>query len=399
MRAQGSQDVGRQRLAGWEVCILSPTRDVALLILVACGAGAWAGEPPDAAARAPSAQLAEIEKLIFDFRLPEADTKLQALLSRRGNSRPMLLRILELQGVVAGSRRNGAKAQQVFRTLLTIDPGHELGGSYAPRVTTPFYEAKAWVGRNGHLEVTEAAPTLTQDSVSELAVAVKADPMHLVKAVRLYWRVDNGSWSGSTKSVPNVGVYRFAVSARALDWWAQALDDREAELSEIGSEAQPLSASVPSVPAASDVPVAMPVTTPPAPAGVNDAAAAGAPIGKEAAVAEKANRSSVTAAGVGIAPWAVAGGAVAVAGVGVYFGVNSQNARNILDAAAAGPTDSQGHVIGLTQARAQVLDQRARSYAVVADALFATAGTAAVVAVLVYFVGSRTGSASGAGQP
>ena len=38
-----------------------------------------------------------------------------------------------------------AKARTAFQTLAVLAPEHQLTGDYAPRVVTPFFEAKGWV--------------------------------------------------------------------------------------------------------------------------------------------------------------------------------------------------------------------------------------------------------------
>ena len=84
----------------------------------------------------PNAPLATAEDLVANVRYADAEKPLTAARAVPDNSRETLLRILELQGVVAATLNNPQKARAYFQQLLSLDPERKLPEGQPPRVRT-----------------------------------------------------------------------------------------------------------------------------------------------------------------------------------------------------------------------------------------------------------------------
>jgi hypothetical protein len=319
------------------------SRLTALICVLLLSPQAWGQEPnPD---------LVRARQLIEDLRYAEASRALEAARARLGNDRATLLEILELQGVVAATLQYPAKARAAFQALLTLSPEHNLTGDYAPRVVTPFFEAKAWVGDFGALRVETAPATRTEDYVERLAVRVAADPLKMARSVRFYVSEDGASQVEQESQLVE-GEASAQVKAGRVRWWAELLDERQAVLALVGSDTAPMTELSLRLEALTQAPPPVEVKSPP--------------------WRTLALVSLGAAAGAGVA--------------GGVFGARSSSARSELREAAV---DERGVTIGLTQKEAYALDDRARSSARLANVLFGVAGVATIAGGTFWILGTR----------
>src|SRR5207249_4458098 len=130
-----------------------------------------------------------------DLKYADAGKSLEAAWKHPGNDRDKVLQILELQGVVAATLNNPAKAKQSFTTLLQLDPEHRLAADYAPRVMTPYYEAKGYVNDHEKVDFAAGADQVSNGRVTAVAAAVNNDPTRLSRKVRFHLRADGGGWT------------------------------------------------------------------------------------------------------------------------------------------------------------------------------------------------------------
>jgi hypothetical protein len=308
---------------------------------------------PQAWGEQPNPDLLRARQLIEDVRFTEASRALEAALARASNDRATLLEILELQGVVAATLQSPAKARAAFQALLVLSPEYELQGDYAPRVMTPFFEAKAWVSDFGALQVEAAPASRTQDSVERVAVRLVADPLKMGRAVR--FRGEDGAGWFEHESPLVEGEASTEVKGERVRWWAELLDERQAVLATVGSEATPVT----------EVALRLEglVAAPPS---VNE------PL-QEAPPWRALSYASL-------------GAAVGAGAAGGYFGLRSRSARSELEKAAV---DERGLTTGLTQREAYALEERARSSARLANALFGVAGAVAIAGGTFWVLGTR----------
>ena len=148
-----------------------------------------------------------------------------------------MLHILELQGVVAGSLKETAKATRAFQLMLTIDPTHKVKGDHPPRVMTPFYEARGRVAEQGHLELKPDL-RVEGDRVKEIRLTLR-DPMGIARRVRLFWRLEKSARWTSCEADSKGGVVSCPVDGPVVLWWAQVTNEVESSEQAHAARARP----------------------------------------------------------------------------------------------------------------------------------------------------------------
>jgi hypothetical protein len=312
--------------------------------------------------------LQRAEDLMAQYKYAEARTALTKARTAKGLDRASLLRILELQGLAAAQMRQAAPATAAFRELLTLDPGHKLGGDYAPRVMTPFFEAGQAVTEQGALEFRALPAETSPKTVTGLAVEVGKDPLKMARSVVFHVR-EGGSWRAEPAPLA-AGKATLALSSGEVSWWAELLGDNDSQLVLAGSETAPQIASPPAPvvlapPEPKLVPPPPPMVTAPAP---------GAP--------------------VRTASYVVLGGAVLAAGAGTIFGIKSSGELSSITKAQR---DGSGVITGLTERQAASAGADAARDGTIANVCFIGAGALAVGGALMFFLGAPVAVAPGPG--
>lgn len=336
---------------------------------------------------APNPDVERAIDLMDELKYPEAARALDAARTRSGNDRATVLQILELQAVVASTLGQTARARDFFRALVSIAPDHQLGRDHAPRVRTPFFEAKSWISRRGALQLQADQPP-PLGPISTVGARVVADPVKLAREIRFHLRADGGPWR--TELVPLAGGRAaIPVTAHHLEWWAELLGEARSVLAQQGSEGQPVVWEAPGPVAPQPPPPPEPLAARPAPPGPGAPGAARAP---PAEVPAAALEASPVAAPVGWGLIALGGLSAGVAG---YFGWRSSDARARIAGAEVG---ADGITRGLTQREAFALDARARQDAVVANVLFGLGAAAGAGGFVVLVFGRPVGVNVGPGS-
>jgi hypothetical protein len=303
---------------------------------------------------APNPDLARASLLLEELRYAEASKALEAARALPGNDRDTLLRILELQGVVAAMLQQPAKARLAFQTLAVLAPDHQLMGDYAPRVVTPFFEAKGWVEEQGAALQFAASTSKTENFIEGLAVEVQKDVLKLTRAVRFHLRADGAPWREELLPLEE-GKTLLLLKAERVQWWAELLDERQAVLALAGSETAPLNELSPRLEALT-----------------------GAPI-----VPTKTSSEGVSPP-MRIASYALLGVAAGTGAAGGVFGLRARSARAEVEGATV---DDRGLTTGLTQREALALDKQARSSARLANILFGVASATAIAGGTLWVLG------------
>jgi hypothetical protein len=310
-------------------------------------------------AAAPDADFKLGNDYFAQYKYAEARASMAKAKAKPGLDRAKLLRILEVQAIAAGQMRQGEAARDAFRELLLIDPEHKLGAEYAPRVTTPFFEARQGVLDTGALSFVPAPPAVADGKITAIGVVVK-DPASLAKSVRFHV----GEKTAAFK-VPEDGSVTLQVDGGELvSWWAELLGENTSQLQLIGS------AKVPRVEKAPEKPIAPPPAPPLEAAGPSITQPASTP-----AVASPLR-------GIGIAAWGVA---AASAAAGAIFAVSSSADFSKIDRATR---DQQGIITGLTEKDAYALSASGGQKATIANSLFIGAGVLAAGGLVLFLVGA-----------
>jgi hypothetical protein len=298
----------------------------------------------------PADDLDRAEALCEQFKYADARPLLLKVRATPGLSRDKVLRVLMLQGVAAGQLRQSLAAVAAFKELLVLAPETVLDADYAPRVTTPFLEAKAWVGAGKRPEASER---LAGQTVTGLVV-VSDDKLGLSRWVRFTVEGKVTKWP----LVEGRAVLELTPTS-SVQWSAEVLGVHDEVLFVIASREW----HAPVVPVATSLP---PPPPPPPPSSVG-----------QPAPAPSLGPMRVGALMVG-------GAAVVGVAVGAVFGVQSEAAFSTITQA----TKQGGVITGITEQRAYALNAQGKSLALVANGLFIGAGALAVTAGLLWLFGA-----------
>jgi hypothetical protein len=274
-------------------------------------------------------------------------------------TRTELLDLLEMTGVAAAQQRQLDAAQSAFIELLTLDPEHKLKNDYAPRVMTPFYEARRIVGEKGALDVSASAKA-SVGAVEVITISVAKDPLKQVRSVRFHLK-SGEKWT--TSSAPPSAA-SFPVSGAEVTWWAELVGDKETQLVLLGTS---------DAPRVETAPKPAPVAAAPAPIIVSEPPPTPPP-----SLEAKSGGGAVRSLSYAVVALAVVAG-----GVGGYFGWRANNDY----AQISGASMNSAGVLSITEHDAYVFAAHGQQSAAIANTLFISAGALALAAVLMWIVG------------
>lgn len=319
------------------------------------------------------AQLDKAEKALKELEYANALKALEVAKKQSGNDRATTLRILELQAITLATMGQEAKALKAFQQLLSLVPEFSLSGNHPPRVTTVLYEARGWLDLNKPL-VVEALPAVkSESSVSSLKAEVSNDPLKMVKELRFRFTADGKAGeidvpvTGKSVSTP--------VSGAKVEWSVQALGEKKSVLLALPARLEQVSSPPPTPPVA----VAQPKKEP-EPAPRVEPKKDPEPEAQISEWAEPAPPAKPMPVGR-IAAIGLMGGGVAVAGLGVVFGVLSGGTKALITNAEK---DADGRITSLTQKEALELDARQRTEATVANVMLISGGLLAAGGVTLF---------------
>jgi hypothetical protein len=299
--------------------------------------------------------LDDAQKQIKDLQYAQASKTLKKVAAESDLSRDQVLQFYELSGIVAASMGDAKAARESFRRLLLLAPDFALKGRLAPRVTTPFAEARAAAREEPPFTIKVERTRVEGSLVTGLTVQ-RTGPIGWMKDVAL--RVDEEGVS--REIIVGAAAGQVTVRGARVTATATARDARGWVL--IATE--PVTFETPRASPAVEKPIAL--TAPPSP-----------PL-TVADVEPEAPRYRPLAIGFGIA------GGLALAG-GIAAGVAMRGAEN---QARSATTDSNGVVTTLTRVQALALDEQAHQWATVANIGFVAAGVLVAAGVTTWILGS-----------
>jgi tetratricopeptide (TPR) repeat protein len=208
--------------------------------------------------------------------------------------------ILTLLGRAQIAERQSSKAEKTFTELLNADPAFELDPSLSPKVQKIFQTTKAHLFPPDYVGLKLFLP-------SPETVQVKViDPWHRVQSVFFHVRPRSQETWVAEKLSRRGDVYDFLFSPGALGerlWFVEAVSDDGTPLARLGSTSQPYVYSPPVQELVSSMPAS-------------------------AILAPHASPVSVFSKPHPLAMWIVAAAAIAAAGAGTYFQLQSAHAQN-----------------------------------------------------------------------
>ena len=198
------------------------------------------------------------EQLYGKLEFDDANKVAERVAKQRGLTHDQLVRIYKVLATTHAFLDHEDPAREAFILLMTYEPEYQVDPNQGPKVTTPFFEARGfWRAQPGKpgIEVTAA---LRAQEPGVLRVTTR-DPTHIVKKVSVGYRfTTSGDFVTSVVTVGSsvqVDLPTPPPGKSRVDYYVQALDDRDDVVFESGNPQAPKSALV-------DTQAA--VTTPPA---------------------------------------------------------------------------------------------------------------------------------------
>lgn len=303
--------------------------------------------------------LGAVQRAMKDLNYAQAKDELaKVAASGVALSRAEVLEFYEVSGVVSATLGDAAAAKDAFFKLALLEPNAKLKGRPAPKVSTPFFEAKAAAAEAGAIGLaTEAVGPGNQR-----ALRVRVSGKHQELAASLGTEAVPATGSPVTKAFPLAASVDVPCPAAPCQVTVRLLSSQGWELLRVG----PMT-----VPATSDAPSA--ATQPslaPAPSG-----AAPAPVSVATRAAEPKLRP--LAYGLGIT-------GIAALGAGLVLGLVSNGERQRF---ANATRTADGAIDGLTRQQALDLEATARGTATGANVAFISGGALLAAGVVVWLLG------------
>jgi hypothetical protein len=210
------------------------------IVLVLCALPA-AGQAAD--------DLDRAIELTLEMKYPEALKLANRALKSSSSGPGDLAKAYEIQGMCLASLGKTKAAVQSFRRLLAIDPGFRFGENISPKIAEPFDQALKEAKDQKQISVTHTAPA-EEVPVGKLKLraSLEADPLAMVKKIRMRYRVDGGRKKRKTKRIkgPGTAVMKFSkkLKAREIRYWFEAINRHGGVLARAGSESEPFAVKI-----------------------------------------------------------------------------------------------------------------------------------------------------------
>ncbi|MBX3226872.1 MAG: hypothetical protein KIT84_38360 [Labilithrix sp.] len=223
-------------------------RTAAIAIVLASGVSGVSGvvheahAKPTAPKEPPPAEVEVAEQLYSKLDYEKANDVALRVLKKQGLTHDQLIRATKILAITYAVLDKEEESRDAFMNLLVYDPELTVDSALGPKVSGPFMEARGQFRQlptKPGLEVTANVRT----EGGQLRVTTR-DPTKLAKKVTVGWRW-NGAGDFSVSSV-NIGdsiveVASAPAGKTRLDYYAQALDERDGAVFETGSPSVPKS--------------------------------------------------------------------------------------------------------------------------------------------------------------
>ena len=201
-------------------------------------------EKPAPAGLSAPADVETAEQLYAKLDYEQARAVAERVVKKSGLSHDQLVRAYRVLAVTSAILDDPEQAREAFLQLLVYDPDYTVDMNLGPKVTTPFVEARGIFRSLPSKPGIEVTPNLRREG-GQLRVTTH-DPLHIVKKVTVGYRwTSAGEYSVSQVPVADgvpVDVSAAPQGRTRLDFYAQALDDRENVVFEAGNPQIPKSA-------------------------------------------------------------------------------------------------------------------------------------------------------------
>lgn len=198
---------------------------------------------PTAPAPPPPAEVEVAEQLYTKLDYEKANDVATRVLKKSGLTHDQLVRATKILAITLAVLDKDDDAKEAFLALLVYEPEFTVDSALGPKVSGPFMEARGQFRSLPSKPGIDVVPGVRTEG-GQLRVTTR-DPTKLAKKVSVGWRwTSSGEYSVTSLNVGE-GVVEVAAAPAGrtrLDYYAQALDERDNAVLEAGSPSVPKSA-------------------------------------------------------------------------------------------------------------------------------------------------------------
>lgn len=201
-------------------------------------------KPAPAGATLP-AEVETVESLYAKLDYENASLVAERVLKGKGLSHDQLVRTYRVLAVTYAILDKEEQARDAFVQLLVYEPEYQADPNLGPKVNTPFVEARG-VYRSLPAKPGIEVTTNVRSDGGTIRVTTR-DPTRIVKKVMVGWRWTSAGEYKTQQLAPGDAVVEVAnapTGRTRLDFYAQALDERDNAVLEAGNAQVPKSAFI-----------------------------------------------------------------------------------------------------------------------------------------------------------
>lgn len=228
----------------------APGLACATLVVLACAFAAPASAQPrptrgtKTAESATGGDVDAAEQLYAKLEYEQANALATRIVQRRGLAHAELVRASRVLAVTYAILDKQEASRDAFVKLLVYEPDYAADPNLGPKVSVPFGEAKTIVRAYATKPGLDVNATVKTDG-GQLRVTTR-DPTKIVRKVTVGYRwTSTGEYTVTTLGTGEgnaVDVAPAPAERTRVDFYAQALDERDAVVFEAGSPQAPKSA-------------------------------------------------------------------------------------------------------------------------------------------------------------
>jgi hypothetical protein len=212
------------------------------VLLAAAALAAPARGGPKAPPPPPPAEVEVAEQLYAKLDYDGANSVAERVTKLRALSHDQLVRVYKVLAVTSAILDKEEQAKEAFKLLLTYDPEYQVDENLGPRVSTPFVEAKGFWRNQAMKPGLEVQLSVRVQEGGTLRVTTR-DPTKIVKKLNMGYRWGaTGEYTTSSLTVGDSVITQIVPGPPGrtrVDYWVQALDERDNVAMEVGQPAVP----------------------------------------------------------------------------------------------------------------------------------------------------------------
>jgi len=202
------------------------------------------GSKPAAAPLVAPADVETAEALYAKLDYEQASSVAERVVRKNGLTHDQLVRAYRVLAVTYAVLDKEEQARDAFLQLLVYDPDYQVDPNLGPKVNTPFMEARGAYRSLPSKPGIEASANVST-SGGTLRVTTR-DPTRIVKRVNVGYRwTSSGDYTITQVSPGEAAAVEVAAAPQGrtrLDFYVQALDERDNAVLEAGNPQVPKSA-------------------------------------------------------------------------------------------------------------------------------------------------------------